>query len=128
MNFFPAFLRKEGEHIYVEGGSFKVKVPDSRIPVYANHLDKSVIFGIRPENIHNPDFAPPGIEAQPVECTVDVTELMGNEITVYLKTGENVFVARVDPWARYHVGDKVQMVFNMNNMHIFDRDTEEAIR
>ncbi len=97
MNFFPAFLRKEGEHIYVEGGSFKVKVPDSRIPVYSNHLDKSVIFGIRPENIHNPEFAPPGIEAQPVECTVDVTELMGNEITVYLKTGENVFVARVDP-------------------------------
>jgi len=26
------------------------------------------------------------------------------------------------------MGDKVQVVFNMDNMHIFDRDTEQAIR
>jgi multiple sugar transport system ATP-binding protein len=53
---------------------------------------------------------------------------MGNEIFVYLKTGENSFVARVDPRSRYHVNDKVQMVFNMNSMHIFDRETEMVIR
>jgi multiple sugar transport system ATP-binding protein len=128
MNFFPVHLRKDGENIYADGETFKVKVPDAQKLAFMNHLDKPVIFGVRPENIHNPEFAPPGIETQSVECTVDVTELMGNEITVYLKTGENVFVARVDPRSRYHVGDKIQMVFNMNNMHIFDRDTELAIR
>ena len=61
-------------------------------------------------------------------ASVDVTELMGNEIFVYLKTGENIFVARVDPRSRYQINDKVQVVFNMNNMHIFDRETEQAIR
>lgn len=128
MNFFPAHIRKDGDSLVVDGGTFSVKVPDARKQAFMGHLDKPVIFGIRPENIHNPEFAPPGIDAQPVECTVDVTELMGNEIFVYLKTGENVFVARVDPRSRYHVDDKVQVVFNMNNMHIFDRDTEAAIR
>ncbi len=92
------------------------------------HVDKPIIFGIRPENIHNPEFAPPDISTQPVECIIDVTELMGNEIFVYMKTGENSFVARVDPRTRYHVNDKVTVVFNMNNMHIFDRETEQAIR
>jgi len=128
MNFFPAHLRKDGEALFVDGGTYKVRVPDERKDVYMKHIDKPVIFGIRPENIHNPEFAPPGIDAQPMECVVDVTELMGNEIFVYLKTGDNVFVARVDPRSRLHVGDKIQMVFNMNNMHIFDRDTELAIR
>ena len=53
-----------------------------------------MIFGIRPEDIDNPDYAHPGIIAQPVPATVDVTELMGNEIFVYLKSGDHSYVAR----------------------------------
>lgn len=128
MNFFPAHIRKEGNSLHVDGGSFNVLIPEDRTAIYMPYVDKAIIFGIRPEDIHNPEFAAPGIIAQPVEAVVDVTELMGNEIFVYLKTGEQVFVARVDPRSRYHVNDKVQVVFNMDNMHIFDRDTEQAIR
>ena len=128
MNFFPAKLKMDGENMVVDGGSFTVKVPDERKEMYGKEIGRDIIFGIRPENIHNPEFAPPGIIAQPVEATIDVTELMGNEIFVYLKSGEHNFVARVDPRTRYHVNEQVQVVFNMNNMHIFDRETEKAIR
>ncbi len=128
MNFFPAHIRKDGGNLHVDGGSFDLLIPEDRVATYMPYVDKPIIFGIRPEDIHNPLFASPGIIAQPVDATVDVTELMGNEIFVYLKTGEQVFVARVDPRSRYHVNDKVQVVFNMDNMHIFDRETELAIR
>jgi multiple sugar transport system ATP-binding protein len=93
-----------------------------------SYVGKPVIFGIRPEDIHNPQFAPPEIIAQPVEATVDVTELMGNEIFVYLRSGDHSFVARVDPRTRVHMDENVQVVFNMDNMHVFDRETEQAIR
>ena len=53
---------------------------------------------------------------------------MGNEIFVYLKSGEHNFVARVDPRSRFHIGDDTQLVFNMDNMHIFDKDSEIAVR
>jgi multiple sugar transport system ATP-binding protein len=128
MNFFSATLRKDDGKLYVDGGSFSVLIPESRNSVYAPYAGKQVIFGVRPEDIHNPEFAPPGIIAQPVKSKVDVTELMGNEIFVYLKTGDHSFVARVDPRSRYHINDEVQMVFNMDNMHIFDKETELAIR
>ncbi|MBN2550087.1 MAG: sn-glycerol-3-phosphate ABC transporter ATP-binding protein UgpC [Anaerolineales bacterium] len=128
MNFFPATLKKDGSKVFVDGVSFSVQIPDNRVGPYMQYVGRPVIFGIRPEDIHNPNFAPPSIEAQPVEAIVDVTELMGNEIFVYLKTGESSFVARVDPRSRYQINDKVQMVFNMANMHIFDRDSEKAIR
>ncbi len=128
MNFFPAKLVKSDGNLYVDGESFQVKIPDERSEVYAPHEGKSIIFGIRPEDIHNPEFTPPSIIAESVSSKVDVTELMGNEIFVYLTTGEHVFVARVDPRSRYSMGDEVQVVFNMGNMHIFDRETEEAIR
>jgi multiple sugar transport system ATP-binding protein len=120
MNFFPAHLRKDGGNLFVDCNEFTVKVPDNLVPTYAPHAGKEVIFGMRPEDIHNPVFAPPGIHAEPVETKVDVTELMGNEIFLYLISGNNNYVARVDPRTRFAMGDKVQVVFNMDNIHIFD--------
>jgi multiple sugar transport system ATP-binding protein len=96
------------------------------------YAGKEVIFGIRPEDIHNPMFAPSGIHAEPVEAKVDVTELMGNEIFLYLLSGKNNFVARVDPRTRFQIGDQVQVVFNMDNIQLFDpaadRENPPAIR
>ena len=59
---------------------------------------------------------------------VDVAELMGNEIQLYITTGEQSFVARVDPRTKAKMGERIQVVFNMGNMHMFDTDTEQAIR
>jgi multiple sugar transport system ATP-binding protein len=59
---------------------------------------------------------------------VDITELMGNEIFLFLKSGEHDYVARVDPRTRVSIGEELQVVFNMENMHIFDRESELAIR
>ena len=128
MNFFNAHVRKDGNGLFVDGGAFSVRIPEDRTAAYHNYIDKPVVFGIRPEDIHDPNFAPPGIIPQPVEAKVDVTELMGNEIFVYMNAGEHNFVARVDPRTSFRMGDSVQVAFNMENMHVFDRDTEQAIR
>jgi multiple sugar transport system ATP-binding protein len=128
MNFFNAHIRRGDGGLFVDGDSFKIHIPDSHNDIYAPYIDKSVVFGIRPEDIYDPLYTPPGIDPQPVDVNVDVTELMGNEIFVYLTTGEHSFVARVDPRTSIRMGDKVQMAFNALNMHIFDRDTEQAVR
>ena len=127
MNFFKAKLRKEDSRLFVEGGAFKVPVVDEK-KTFQNYVDKAVILGIRPEDIHNPAFVAPGIHAAPVEAKVDVTELMGNEINLYLLTGQDSIVARVDPRTDFHMGDKVQVAFNMDKAHLFDPETEKAIR
>jgi len=128
MNFFNAELVQDGEDVVVKTGSFSVKVPSDRRAALKGHVGKSVIFGLRPEDIHDPNFAPPAITAQNVETEVDLTELMGNEIFLFLKSGEDEYVARVDPRTSYKMGDKVTMAFNMNNMHIFDKETEQVVR
>jgi len=128
MNFFNAELIKEGDDIVVKTPSFSVKVPEDRKPALEAHLNKPIIFGLRPENIHDPNFAPPRIISQEVEATVDLTELMGNEIFLFLKSGKDEYVARVDPRTSYKMGDSVTMSFNMANMHIFDKETEQVIR
>lgn len=128
MNFFKATLRQGDGKMFVDGEAFKVEVPEANKEAYAMYVNKPVIMGIRPEDIHDPNFLPPGIIPQPVDGTVDVTELMGNEIQLYLRSGEHSYVARVDPRTRVKMGQKVQVMFNMGNMHLFDADTEQAIR
>jgi len=128
MNFFPAKIKKDDGKLLVDGEAFSLEIPANKNEVYSSHVNKEVIFGIRPEDIHNPDFAPPGITAHPVEAKVDVTELMGNEIFVYLTSGEHTYIARVDPRTRVHMGDDMQVVFNLDNMHIFDLESEDAVR
>jgi len=121
-------LRKEGNGIYVDSEGFSVSIPQDRAAVYEGHVGKEVIFGIRPENIHDPEFLPPNTKTELVQATVDVTELMGNEIFLHLINGSTSFVARVDPRSRFEVNQQIQVAFDMDNFHIFDAETEEAIR
>jgi len=128
MNFFPAKLRKDNGKLVVDTGTFAVAIPSENVKTYEAHEGKNVIFGIRPEDIHDPKFTPPNVHTENVESQVDVTELMGNEIFLHLLSGNNTFVARVDPRSNMHVGEKVQIAFDMDNIHIFDAETEVAIR
>jgi multiple sugar transport system ATP-binding protein len=120
MNFFEAKVQKSDGQLVVDGGSFSVPVPAEKTAMYGNHTGKPVIFGIRPDDVHDPKFAPPSIQAAEVDIKVDVTELMGNEIFAYLLSGDNAFVGRIDPRTNLQVGGQGKVVFNMDNMHLFE--------
>ncbi|MDH7485215.1 MAG: sn-glycerol-3-phosphate ABC transporter ATP-binding protein UgpC [Anaerolineae bacterium] len=127
MNFFDATLVESDGQLFVDGGSFRLEVPEDKIAPLLPHKGKEVIFGIRPEDIHAKPFVPPGIAKADMKADVDVTELMGNEIFVYCLTGNKSFIARVDPRLRARPGEQIELALNMANMHIFERDTELAI-
>lgn len=102
--------------------------PPERAKRLKDYLGREIIFGIRPEDIHDPEFTPPNITAGRVKAKVDVTELMGNEVFLYLLTDSKSFIARVDPRSRARVGDEMEVVVNMDDMHLLGPQTEEAIR
>jgi multiple sugar transport system ATP-binding protein len=128
MNFFPGKIKKQDGKLFVETTGFTVAIPDERAKPYFDWADKKIVFGIRPEDVKNPMFLPPNIHAETISCKVDVIELMGNEIYLYLVSGGNSFVGRVDPRTLFKPGEDVQVALNMDNFHIFDTETEKAIR
>ncbi len=123
MNFFNGTLREGDGKMVIDIGFATLEVPADRKDRYRPHLGKKVTFGLRPENIHNIEFRPSGIVAQPVEAEVDVVELMGHEKTVYLVVDGVTFLSRMDPRSDVHIGLKTPAVFDMSNMHLFDADT-----
>ncbi|MEE4195252.1 MAG: sn-glycerol-3-phosphate ABC transporter ATP-binding protein UgpC [Anaerolineae bacterium] len=120
MNFFDAKLEKVDGKLSVVTKNFTLVVPEDRVGLYAPYEGKDIVFGIRPEDVYNPVFVPPGITAAPVKLTVDVMEMMGNEIFLYWVTDDDEYVARIDPRSRFNVDEEIELVFNMNNMHLFD--------
>ncbi len=128
MNFFNAKLVEWDGKVCVDTGDFILPIPQGRQGTYRPHLGKEIVFGIRPEDVHDPEYAPPGIAAAHVDAQVTVTELMGNEVIVHLETAHHEFLGRFDPRTRARVGTTISAALNMDRMHIFDRETEKAIR
>jgi len=128
MNFFDVKLVSSDDKLIIDGGSFHLEVPPDRVAPLRAHVGRELILGLRPENLHDPEFTPPGVTAGRIPAEVDVTELMGNEVILYLLTGGKQFIARVDPRTRARVGNKIEIIADMARFHIFDKQTEQAIR
>ena len=128
MNFFDATLVEQDGNLVVDTGNFRLTLPPEKAQAARPYAGKELIFGVRPEDIHDREFTPPGIRAEPFTAEVDVTELMGNEVLVYLLAAKKQFIARVDPRTSARVGNRIEVAFNMDNIHMFDRQTEQAIR
>jgi multiple sugar transport system ATP-binding protein len=123
MNFFDTVVRDEGGKLKLDLGFGTVEVPVERVDRYRKLIGKPVTFGIRPEDIHHPNFQPREIIPQQIVSDVDVIELMGNEKIVYLKNDNMTYLARIDPRSDVRVGISTGMIFNMANMHLFDVET-----
>jgi multiple sugar transport system ATP-binding protein len=128
MNFFESTLVGEEGKLWVDTGDFRLRVPDDRKQMYKDYVGREVIFGIRPEHIHHKDYIPPSTISSPFTGQVDVVELLGHELHTYIRSGSNTFVATVDTRAVLNMGDTVPLVADMSNMHLFDKDSELAIR
>ena len=128
MNFFNATLVGEEGRLFADVGDFRLMVPEDRKSAYSGYVGKEVILGIRPEDVHSPTYAPPNIAASPIKGTVEVIELLGHELHLYVTSGRNNFVAIVDTRLAPSVGSEIDLVVNADHMHLFDRNTELAIR
>ena len=93
----------------------------------AKYIDKEVILGIRPENIYDKLFVSFASPDNTIRVMCDVIEPMGSENHIHFATKNNSFTAIVDSHDRVVMGDYLEMVFDMEKVHFFDRDTEEII-
>lgn len=129
MNFFEnSRIVEDGGKMYIDTGIFRIAVPDSRRDKYRPYIGSEVVFGIRPEHIHDSHYTPPSILPSPLEANVDVVEQMGNEKILYLEQNGKTFVARVDPRTDVHVGQRIQAVIDINSMHLFDAKSQKALQ
>ena len=62
-----------------------------------------------------------------IDATVDVTELMGAEIYLYVVVDGAPVTARVAPTSTAKPGDSIKIAFDVEKIHLFDKETELTI-
>ncbi|PJI38191.1 MAG: sugar ABC transporter ATP-binding protein [Rhizobium sp.] len=125
MNFLPARLVAEGDDLFVllESGA-RLLVPPARAATFRRHAGSEVTFGIRPESIAGRQDRPGWM---PLDAPVDLVEPLGATTMVYFNVGRNGICASVEPETTLKSGTIVPLSVNMNQMHLFDRETERSL-
>jgi len=130
MNFINGTLEKKGEDIFFNFEDKSVKLPAEKAnnPAIKDYIGREVILGIRPECIHDEPVHISTFKDSVIDAYVDVTELMGAEIYLYLKVGEETsLISRVSSRSTSRAGDTIKVAFDMSRILLFDKDTERFI-
>lgn len=127
MNFLDARLNEEDGNLYVEGNGFKLLLPDKISDQLEGTSGKEITFGIRPEDLTAEQTVHEGDKTKSFDTHVLVTEPLGDEIIVHAEVGDQELVAQLDPRVDIEPHQDVTLFADMNYIHIFDEETEEAL-
>ncbi len=130
MNFIDVTLEGQNGRLYATSPGFRMLVPEIKAREVEGYVGKQVTMGIRPEHIVESTHVPAGVvpEESFIPVTVDVVELLGNEIFVYLDTRNATITARMDPDVKLERGQEVKVALEPSKLHFFDAQTDETIR
>ena len=84
---------------------------------------KKLVLGFRPEAISLKEI--PG--ALRVESMVELTELLGDNSNIYVKSGESTAILKVDSHDTPEMDEPLTFWIPMESVYLFDSETEQAL-
>ena len=145
MNFFNAILTGTPSKVCIEFGKNKVMLPKAKASLIYNLEDylntgKPIVFGIRPEDIHDEKDWIEWEGSQNITVDVDVVEALGSETILYCKTQKEEdavegsfldsvadLIAKVDARSTTKANSQAVLSLDVMHCHLFDKETEVTI-
>ena len=130
MNFFDVILRKSDKGLSIKANSFTIKLSPDYLAKLKPYLGNRLILGIRPEDIYHPSCPPDKNHGVAIDIKVEATQLLPGECIHFMLSGKDRFIARMDPECHFPLGEKVQVILDMERIHLFDpsQDQENSPR
>ena len=129
MNFLDGTLKKNGDQFTVDLAGTDIPLPkektaDGKLDAY---VGKTLKVGIRPEDIKDDEEFLDKHPNSHIGAEVEVSELMGAEIYLYLTYQGQNLMARVAPTSKSRRGDKITVAMDTHKIHLFDPETEKTL-
>ena len=125
MNFLDAVISKQGDGYAAQVCGSTVALPPRMNEAVAPYVGKTVVLGIRPEDIIAVDAGQGA--GSGMTSTVEIAELMGAEISLHVDCQGSRMVIRTEPTFKGREGDTAMLTFKTEKIHLFDKETEQAI-
>ncbi len=122
MNFIPVQLTS---YLSIIHPQFRITLPDIWAESLSYYEDKSLILGIRPEDLI---MSPPATKNLPVQ--VEMIEALGHETLLSVSLVDNYsqkIQVRISPDRTVRIGEKIWLAIALDKVHFFEPDTGLAI-
>lgn len=129
MNFLDAKVQVSGKEVFLHVGDYKLKVPvgKTKALIDGGYDGKTVVLGVRPEDIHDSEIFISNSPDSVIESDIKVYELLGAEVFLYFDVIGSQVTARVNPRTTLRTGDHARFAIDMDKIHVFDKETELTI-
>ncbi len=113
----------------LEAGGVKFEIPEEKAAFLKEkgYTGKSVVMGIRPENVYDANAEALCKLTTPFDAKITVFELLGSEVQLYFDFAGASMSAKVGQNSRAAVGDTMSFAFDVDKIHVFDKETEQAV-
>jgi len=89
------------------------------------YKDKDIVLGLRPQDLYDKTAVEwLKIKVPSLRTQVEFSELLGQENYIHMRVGKTKLTARVDTNISKNTGEKFDIFFNLNNMHLFDKSSQ----
>jgi multiple sugar transport system ATP-binding protein len=128
MNFVPCRLVEEHARYCIDTGDYKIALPDFLSSKLDALKGDEFVFGIRPEHFQDTTTGNGRADDLPViKATINVIETLGKETFLDLSTGEHSLAALLDADLEAKTKQVIELVPNMDKIHLFNSQSGEAI-
>lgn len=125
MNFLHADIQHRGDQPFVCGNGFDLALPEDKKAALSAAGSNSVILGIRPSDL---TYQPGAGEHESIDLKVIVSEYIGAQSVLLCDCGGEKVEVELKSETPIALGETLRFAVNREGIHMFDRETEDAIR
>lgn len=127
MNFLQGRVEGSKEDLAFVFGDFKLPLPDRIKDKVLPISGQEAFLGARPEHVYDAKYVKEGRSTSAISGTIEVIERLGNEILIYLSVAGQKIILKEDAHCKAEIGEKINISFNLDSIHVFDKKTESNL-
>ena len=124
MNFFDAQLNTSGDTLSLHADEVRIDLPPEKSAQLSGYREEQIIVGLRPEDLR---VTSEHVSGKTIRGTVEVVEPIGNETYVDFNSGSFNLIAAVGRKTQIKPHSALVIEPNLDNLHLFETQSEKAI-
>jgi multiple sugar transport system ATP-binding protein len=125
MNFLDCNLEEKEGTIFLAGSNFMIPMPkETGETIKTKSTSSELVLGIRPEHATLSKEKTPNS----IEGVLELLELLGENVLADVNVEGSIFKVKLGCDFTMELGSKVFIIPDMTFLHVFDKNTEEALR
>jgi multiple sugar transport system ATP-binding protein len=128
MNLFEVTIQERGGNLWLDQGHFQLRLPARYKRGAPFKPGRPILAGFRPEDLRDRLFEPGAVvDGNVVIAVVRLVEPVGPETHVHLESGGARFIARLPSTSSVQINQPMEILFNMERVHLFSRDGRDRL-